>query len=444
MDQELNTISKRYYVCEGFLAILFIASLFSQFFGLQSKISISFLEYSFNNPVHFVRAILLLQTASIVWLFIEAVQIGETKNWKLFAFRFWGIIIVTVLSACLSYQTLVAGTFLAGYSGAWFLIHIAGGLLIAFCVDGVISSLRIIRTKKESEELGLPRVPFISVAQLRFYTPVLLIVLSAYGGIVYWVVPPEIRRIGVTVAFILLIVESFIAYFENFEGVLRKHIDRYDYDLMLLQYQTKNKWNTQKLSPPDKQIYCRNIAVRNLLLTKSKHNNFYKFSMLLCAKYSKTRHIPLFDAVLLGDITVVQALLKGRCDINRRQASGWTVLLNAVANGYNEIAAVLLEHGANPDIPNLIGITPLIYAAHYGNLDSCKLLLHYGAKIDAKTLDGDTALIVAIKRRCEEVALFLIEAGADIHVKDNADKNPLFYAEESGLGEIARIIRVRN
>lgn len=443
MDKELDNVSNRYYVCEGFLATLFLTSLLSHVVGLPSKINISVVEYSLNNPIHFARATLILQVSLIVWLFIEAAQIGETKNWKLFAFRFWGIIIVSVLSACLSYQTLVAGTLLAGYSGAWFLIHLVGGLLIGFCIDGLVSALRIIRTKNESEDLCLPRVPFLSVVKLRFYIPVLLLVLLAYAGVVYWLVPAEIRWIGVAVATILGVFEPIIAYIENFESVLKKDIDRYDYDIMMIHYAKENGWKSPNLSPREKQIYCRNEAVRSLLLAKSKYNNLHRFFILLFAKYSKTRHIPLFDAVLLGDINVVKALLKGRCDINRRQVSGWTVLLSAVANGYNELAEILLKHGANPDIPNLTGITPLIYASHYGNLESCKLLLHYGAKIDAKTLDGDTALIVAIKRRCEEVALFLIDAGADVHAKNNDVKTALVYAEENGLGEIARIIRAK-
>jgi ankyrin repeat protein len=68
-----------------------------------------------------------------------------------------------------------------------------------------------------------------------------------------------------------------------------------------------------------------------------------------------------------------------------------TPLHSAVAVQAHEIAALLLERGANPDAAQVGGFTALHSAAHRGDLEMIDLLLAYGADRDRKTDDGRAA-----------------------------------------------------
>ena len=54
--------------------------------------------------------------------------------------------------------------------------------------------------------------------------------------------------------------------------------------------------------------------------------------------------------------------------------------------GYNEIAKLLLDNGANVNVTNFNGATALIFAATFGRMEIAKMLLEHGAD---KTLQDD-------------------------------------------------------
>ena len=101
-------------------------------------------------------------------------------------------------------------------------------------------------------------------------------------------------------------------------------------------------------------------------------------------------------ATYLGYAEAVQAQLDS-VDVNRRNAdSGATLLSVAAALGHADIAALLLEAGAEVDGRNYTnGTTALHAAAIFGRADVVKLLLDNGAKVDAMGDDGSTPLAVA-------------------------------------------------
>ena len=53
--------------------------------------------------------------------------------------------------------------------------------------------------------------------------------------------------------------------------------------------------------------------------------------------------------------------------------------MQAVADGSFEIAELLLERGANPNVVNHLGRSPMFFAARYGYVNMVKLLLQYKA-----------------------------------------------------------------
>src|SRR6266581_847912 len=77
---------------------------------------------------------------------------------------------------------------------------------------------------------------------------------------------------------------------------------------------------------------------------------------------------PVADAAMHGDAAAVRALLQQRADVNAAQGDGMTALHWAAEHGDHDLAAVLLESGANPGAETRIGRhTPLHVAAQGGH-----------------------------------------------------------------------------
>ena len=93
----------------------------------------------------------------------------------------------------------------------------------------------------------------------------------------------------------------------------------------------------------------------------------------------------LYDAVIQNNLETVWQLLDAGAVYH--PAPGQSPLLSvAVARGYAEIAARLLEHGHAPDALDAAGLTPLIQAITRHDAALVKTLLRHGAAPDAPTL----------------------------------------------------------
>ena len=77
------------------------------------------------------------------------------------------------------------------------------------------------------------------------------------------------------------------------------------------------------------------------------------------AKDDLTGLTPLFDAVSSGKKEVAALLIDKGADVNGKIAMGFTALHNAAGNGRYEIVELLIEKGADVNEKNDSGITPL-------------------------------------------------------------------------------------
>eukprot|EP00941_MAST-03F_sp_MAST-3F-sp1_P000548 g548.t1 len=94
-----------------------------------------------------------------------------------------------------------------------------------------------------------------------------------------------------------------------------------------------------------------------------------------------------------------------------------TLLHTAAALGWDEVAAVLIEHGASVEAIDMpAGNTPLHVAAKAGQVSCMSLLIEAGAQVDSRNEDGLTPLHVAAAGR-PEAMFVLLSAGADIRKK---------------------------
>src|SRR6185436_7567593 len=73
----------------------------------------------------------------------------------------------------------------------------------------------------------------------------------------------------------------------------------------------------------------------------------------------------------------------------------------------------LVSSGADVHAVSAGGFTPLLFAARQGDRESAEILLDAAADVDERARDRNTALIVATASGREDVALLLLERGAD-------------------------------
>jgi uncharacterized protein len=152
----------------------------------------------------------------------------------------------------------------------------------------------------------------------------------------------------------------------------------------------------------------------------------------------------LVRAVRLGDRSAVQALLKGRADVNAGDPDGTTPLHWAVHAGDVSLASLLLQAGADVTRANRYGVTPLHLAAVNGNTTLAKALVDAGADAKARLPEGETILMTAARTGNPEALTVLLDAGADVEARDSwYGESALIWAAAENHGEAVRLLVLR-
>ena len=167
----------------------------------------------------------------------------------------------------------------------------------------------------------------------------------------------------------------------------------------------------------------------------------------------------LMEAASTNLNPVLPLLLAAGADVNARSDSGGTALIRATFDIFSnpqagpENAQLLLEAGANPNLPNYYHRTPLWcaldgFCQHSSqntrsvNHALLQLLLDYGADPNTLITEGaspvHSVLERASRRRDLASVLMLIEAGASVH---NADVASLWLLSKSGESEQHNALR---
>jgi ankyrin repeat protein len=121
------------------------------------------------------------------------------------------------------------------------------------------------------------------------------------------------------------------------------------------------------------------------------------------------------------------------------EASGRTVLIDAILAGDAEKIAKLLEAGASPNKPTKDGKSPLHYAARLGYSDGANLLLEAGAQVNPRDKNLATPLFDALSSPQPLNMLdLLLDAGADADIPNAEGKIPLHTAAESAAVPVIR------
>jgi ankyrin repeat protein len=154
----------------------------------------------------------------------------------------------------------------------------------------------------------------------------------------------------------------------------------------------------------------------------------------------------LFVAVENDNIRMVNLLLENGIDVNITDSYNNTALLAAATNGRSDIVKLLLEKGADINKANNGGETILMGAINYGEEEVIEILLAYdkeGVRVDVNArnnYDGETALIRAVENGNSEIVATLVEAGADMNIRDNYGNTPLIRASMIGEEYILEVL----
>lgn len=168
-----------------------------------------------------------------------------------------------------------------------------------------------------------------------------------------------------------------------------------------------------------------------------------------------TEERPLHEVVISGSLADVEGALEDGADVHAtatvaihtgQEASGLTPLhLASASNDEPEVAALLLDQGADIGTSDGFGYTPLHWAAGLNNNpEVVALLLDRGADIEAG-IDGDwlspngaTPLHFVLGHdNNPEVAALLLDRGANIEAADTDGSTPLHYAAKYKAGQEA-------
>jgi len=122
--------------------------------------------------------------------------------------------------------------------------------------------------------------------------------------------------------------------------------------------------------------------------------------------------------------------------------TGQTPFLRAAAAGDLDVMHLLLEHGADPNIPTYAGTTPLMVAAgvnwavdetytvsEEALLEAVKLTIELGNDVNAVNSMGVGAIHGAANRGANAIIEYLAAHGARLDVPDKQGRTPLTWAE---------------
>ena len=150
-------------------------------------------------------------------------------------------------------------------------------------------------------------------------------------------------------------------------------------------------------------------------------------------------YTPLHIAASEGRLEIAAFLLEKGAELEAKNRTGFTPLFLAVLGKRQETVKFLLDKGADPNAQTRFQTTPLFTAAESGNVEVIRLLLVRGAKVDHVSPFFGGALHRAAYMDFPEAAKALLDAGADLKVADQRGQTPLHQAAQLGRVAVARL-----
>lgn len=326
----------------------------------------------------------------------------EAKNKTSNKIDFYISLIIGIIAIiCIVYK-LTSSYWIWNFPKIPFIILLVIGELIASLTTLNIQNIVFIRTKEQSNKLGLSRIPHAVKATLYLYTPLTLLVLLLTWAITHYFASEQVRLYWYIIIMIPFIIHGIglLAYFVFPDKEMRKSLqeifDKHDRSYQL--------------------IYRNKDEDKNIDLTRKVTDDEYEH--------------------------ILKELKKGRDPNEIVAEGGWTFFMYSVAQGDYRLANLLLDYGADVNIRNTMGRSALSFATKYGYKDISELLINNGSNVNVgdKCID-DIPIIEATKNGNLHIVQLLVNHNVDVFRQDSDGKRALEYAEKNSYGDIAKILR---
>ncbi|KAL9132838.1 MAG: hypothetical protein Q9175_005983 [Cornicularia normoerica] len=156
---------------------------------------------------------------------------------------------------------------------------------------------------------------------------------------------------------------------------------------------------------------------------------------------SRWGETPLYRAIQRKRLSAAKMLLDAGADPNIPTYEKKTALSWAAAEGSEESIEMLLRQPSiELDIPDQFGQTPVLRAADAGHIKCIRMLLDKGANLKHADYEGRTALSLAAIKGHKVVAKLLLKNDAEINAQDKKGNTPLALAAEKNHDAVVRFL----
>lgn len=183
---------------------------------------------------------------------------------------------------------------------------------------------------------------------------------------------------------------------------------------------------------------CRNGKLETLKLLISMHAD--------PSTTTKDHKTSVMLAAMEGKTDLVRELFKWktcRMQVGDKDSLGATAVHFAVKGGALELTKLLIENTARVNSKDIDYKTPLMWACEYGKLDCIRALAKKAAEVDSKDKCHRSPLLHACLNNYEGVALWLLRKAADPYANDVSGDTPLSVANDMGLSDLKKYVKMR-
>lgn len=173
-----------------------------------------------------------------------------------------------------------------------------------------------------------------------------------------------------------------------------------------------------------------------------KNYFFFIFFLVTFSAFAQSDS-SIFDVARTGTVAQMEVLLKKNPKVvNQINDAGYSPLILACYRGNTEVAAFLINNGADLNYNNAMG-TPLMAAVVKNNLEIVNLLLDKNVDVNQTDANGTTALIYAAMFKNHAIAKLLIQAKSNSETKDNRGNSALDYAILADDDQLIEILKTK-
>lgn len=370
------------------------------------------------------------------------------------------------------FNDVAVGTYLEGASPWCFVALMACGWWFGDSISLFVSFLFKIRSKKESESKGLPRVPDIALRGMGGSLLFCVISIPILFAIFKWWLPSKYVMFGasaVGIGCVLAIVQDVLMRLrmknDGRIGLFGDMVDR--------RLQMSDQMNIFKpqIPSPEKFDNPRDLQLKQAQAIKSSFN--YKCEWCFIGEdvvtedvmltfsgcehgvpynssIPKTAVMPYLKAMGYGDVERIDDIPRGVIEkaayyatLNAIELSkGLSLLWDCVCDMRVEDLQTIIDADTsiNRVYANQGGWTALMMAVAQGFSEGVRLLLKKGADPDVRNANGVTPVLWAVRYNNLECLKLLYDAGANIRVKDAEGCNALVVAAKSGSKDVVQFL----